>query len=168
MQGSQRLQPGLALVEVIVGEHQSRHKPVCHQRLGFGQIDGTAHLAAPAAEQGAHGGQNVPLVVDTEHGYTFQLAVTHHRRRQLLRDNRPSRQIEGHRKDRSLARPTLQSELMTEHQRDATGDGEPQTQPLLLGGAGVIEAGELVKNSLLLVLRDAGAVVPHLDADLAS
>ena len=80
--------------------------------------------------------------------------------------DRPGRQIEGHRKDRSLARPALQCELMTEHLRDATGDGEPQTQPLLLGGAGVIEAGELVKNSLLLVLRDAGAVVPYLDADL--
>ncbi len=166
MQGSQRLQPGLAIVEVIIGEHQSWHKPVCHQLLGFGQINGTTHLAAPTAEQGAHGGQNVPLVVDTEHGYIFQLAVTHHRRRQLMRDNRPGRQIEGHRKDRPLARPALQCELMTEHQRDAAGDGKPQTQPLLLGGAGVIETGELVKNSLLLVLRDAGAVIPHLDADL--
>ncbi|MNC44998.1 hypothetical protein D3C75_939300 [compost metagenome] len=55
---------------------------------------------------------------------------------------------------------------MAQHLGDAAGDGEPEAEPLLPRGAGVIEAGEFVKDSLLLVQRDAGAVVPHLDAYL--
>ena len=57
---------------------------------------------------------------------------------------------------------------MAEHPGDAIHDREPQAKPALAGVVGGPEPRELLEDGGLLVLGDAGAVVPDLDPERAA
>lgn len=161
-----RFDASLAVAQVIIGDnHVGRLVVVC-QYVENGPIGAAGHDAAPpTADQAAHALEYKRIVIDDDDESLVEPGrIRSHRSPRLGGGiGRGTNERHSDAEARALTKLRFQIDRMFEETAQPIDDGKtkPETAGVLIG---YFKAVELAENLLMLVVRDADARVPDLDA----
>ena len=157
----------LAVIQVIVNQHQLRTYAFIEQCRTFFAVARSPDAASPAGQQALHTDQNAVFIIDTQHlGARHGLAVlfgNHWLRCSLALGH-------GHADAEHTAKPLPGTHLqgVPEYVAEAVSNRQAQAQTFFGPGLMAVEAFELFKYDLQFVFRDTRPAIPYFKAQLAA